>query len=392
MPPHRYQPIAGLQVDNERPPLLTAEERRIARLLENDHIHRSIDRTLPQGTILWEKYRRFVDLVQLRQGIDRVVIAVDTQLGEGTEEAAVIEELLTQLNHTSYLKYYDVFKQLAGPQGLVPRFPNIFVRNGRPTFVSEEFNPCSSCGFSGHFPIHCSLYSCSICHHQAPGHLPEECPHAQRTPRRDGGAHAHLNPVPTLILEAVPPPQPHSSDADDSSIEEPGPPRRRRRRSPPTTNGLLTTPAPAVTPSASSGGDQIIFPVGSPSPPPLPTRNRLRLADRISGNRATAMPQEDTSGNFAGEGELGWYLERIRPGPHVAPRNVPLILHWREGRFVDMSGNEHQHDPAGQLVYHFNRPGGAIPGLDEITIRVPDVPPLDGASQQGEDIQDSEMP
>ena len=73
------------------------------------------------------------------------------------------------------------------------------------------------------------------------------------------------------------------------------------------------------------------------------------------------------------------------------PRAIPLILQWREGRFVDMSGNEYFDDPTGQLIYRFNRRGGAIPGLDEATIRIPDLPSLDGAEQQGEGLQDPAM-
>ena len=382
MPAYRYEQIANLQVNNERPPALTAEQRRIARLLENTQVHSLIGRNLPLGTLLRERFQRFVDLVQVREAIYRILLTVEAQVGEGTEEIAVVEEVIAQVDHLTYTKYHHVFTELAGPQGLIPRFPNIFNRNGRPTFVSEEHNPCSSCGFAGHFPINCSFYTCQICNHSAPGHLPEECPHAQHNPRREGRISSNRRTTqgaPTLILETVPPAQPRGSDADDSSDEEPGPPRRRRRV-PPQTNGLLRPTAPTLPPSTSSGTDQILYPQGSPPPLPIPPRNSTPLINRISGNRTTAMLQEDLA-NITDE--TAWHLERITPGSRVDPRAIPLILQWREGRFVDMSGNEYNNDPTGQLVYRFNRPGGPIPGLDEATIRIPDISSLDGTPEPG---------
>ena len=156
-----------------------------------------------------------------------------------------------------------------------------------------------------------------------------------------------------------------------------------------TTNGLAPTAAStALTHSASSGGEQVVF---APTdallqpPPDLPACNPARLFDRPSGDRTSSMPQSDPPGSPLLE--IRWEFSRLRPGANLDPSAIPPILVWVQGGFHDLRGNEYAYGPTGQIVYQLHH-GSAQPfGSEEVIIIHPNFSPLDGTTRQGADFQ-----
>ena len=205
---------------------LSQEECRIGRILMHPFLHHSIkdhfkDENVPLAI---KQYYSFACALNHYHSIIKGTLQIlNNKPNTPLDPYLAVSNI--QILHQNVLTNLDDSIRALIALNVKATIPDYLFRKENPITDLRFQNVCTSCGYSGHYPLDCHHWICPCCHQWAPGHKANDCP--ARPENQTTQIIDQENALP------IPNPQTNQEGAIRSSHSSPGP--ESAQNNPPTT-------------------------------------------------------------------------------------------------------------------------------------------------------------
>ena len=196
---------------------LSQEEARVGRILTNNHLRAVFIRTFldtPETLHIRQHYAFLFALNSYHHLLRGALLCLTGGPGNPIDTRLAVYNL-EQL-HRSIISNTDESVRALLALKVKDYAPTLLYRQENPITDIRSENVCTSCGYSGHYPLECFYWICTVCHRPHPHHKSIDCP---ARPENQTNRSPEENPEETNETTTLP--VPNLETTQESSLRTP---------------------------------------------------------------------------------------------------------------------------------------------------------------------------